>query len=110
MYQGEELPESQVARVLIAGGAEVSKLDAAQGALVNTSFNKGEINKAGRDPGVLEVLPGPHRVQVSLEGGILTPHPVTTLSFDAKAGHSYIIGAIIYMSKKTSKKKWTAKI
>ena len=105
LYQGERLQPGEVATLFISGGVAVKKIDGNEPSVLK----QGRIKKIWQYPEVLEVLPGPHKVKVSYESGdFLTTQPVTTLSLDAKAGHSYIIGLIIYVSKKTSGKSWRA--
>ena len=59
---------------------------------------------------MLEVLPGPHRIEVSFQGGFLDSQPLTALPLDAKTGHTYILGTIICVSKRSGKKAWRAAI
>ena len=59
---------------------------------------------------MLEILSGPHRIEVSFQGGFLDSQPLTALSLDAKTGHTYILGTIIYVSKRSGKKAWRAAI
>jgi len=59
---------------------------------------------------VLEILPGPHRIEVSFQGGFLDSQPLTALPLDAKTGHTYILGTIICVSKRSGKKAWRAAI
>ncbi len=53
---------------------------------------------------MLEILPGPHRIEVSFQGGFLDSQPLTALPLDAKTGHTYILGTIICVSKRVEKK------
>ena len=106
LYPGVELPADKVARIFISGGAAVMRIDNREPSI----FELGRLNNVWHYPDVLEVLPGQHKIKVSLESNFLTSQPSAVLSLDARAGHSYIIGLIIYISKRTSKKTWRAVI
>ncbi|MCP4717614.1 MAG: hypothetical protein GY868_21030 [Deltaproteobacteria bacterium] len=105
IYQGGELPGDEVARLLIAGGILVNKIDDQELSL----FSSGRVPNAWHYPDELELLSGPHSVVVTLEGGTLwNTNPSTTLNFTAQAGHTYIVGAIIYLTPQKKQKGWRA--
>ncbi len=106
-YKGEQQLEDQVARVYIAGGVAVKRFDSQEPFIIKP----GSLNKAWTHPDVLEVLPGHHSMTVSFDSGGLTLFQrKTKLTLDAKAGHSYVVGAIVYVTSTGAKKGWRAMI
>jgi len=98
--------ESETALLMISGGLNVNSVDEETPSV----FSGGNIFQVWQYPDKLEILPGLHKIKVSSKGGLLDSKPLTFMSLNAKAGHTYIIGAIIYVSKSTGRKAWRAAI
>ena len=91
---------------MISGGLNLFSVDGESPSV----FSGGNIFQAWQYPDVLEILPGQHKIEVSSRGRFLESQPVAVMSLNAEAGHTYIIGAIIYTSKSTGRKAWRAAI
>ena len=91
---------------MISGGLKVYKVDGESPSVLSG----GNIFKTWQYPDVLEILPGSHRIEVFFQGSFLDSQPLTALSLDAKTGHTYILGTVIYVSKRSGKKVWRAAI
>jgi len=98
--------ESETALLMISGGLNVYSVDGE----TSSVFSGGNIFQVWQYPDKLEILPGLHKIKVSSKGGFFDSKPLTSMSLNAKAGHTYIIGAIIYVSKSTGRKAWRAAI
>jgi hypothetical protein len=101
-----EVRPDNSARLLIGGGIVVKNIDGDQ----NSGINLDTFDRSWRYPDVVTLAPGPHRLTVSCEGGFLTSPPETKMNLEAKPGHCYVLGMVVYVLKDGSKKGWRAVI
>ncbi len=103
-YQTPAMTPQETARLYVGGGLVVRKVDGKK-----PEMGKG-IDRVWRYPDVIELDTGYHTVMVALDRGMSFLQPSTMLSVDAQAGHSYIIGAVLFSTRNTEKRKWRAVI
>jgi hypothetical protein len=106
LYPGDQRGSNDVAVLYIGGGIRVQNVNEYTPGYVRL----GQIGNAWRYPAVLELLPGTYRITVSYaEDSFLVKQPATVVTLEAQAGHSYVLGAVVYV-RKTQVKAWRALI
>ena len=106
LYPGQRRSSDDVAVLYIGGGIRVHNVNE----YTPGYLRLGQVGSAWSYPAVLELLPGTYRLTVSYEkGSFLVSQPEAVLTLGAKAGHSYIIGAVVYV-RNTQAKAWRAVI
>lgn len=106
VHRLHDQPDAGSAVLMISGGVNVYKIDGEAPSFIGDAG----LSRSWQYPDVLEMLPGEHKLEVSFKGGFLDSQPLTTLSLNAETGHTYIVGAIIYVSRKSGRKSWRAVI
>jgi hypothetical protein len=106
LYTGQQRSSDDVAVLYIGGGLRIQNVNE------NTPgyLRLGQVGSAWRYPDVLELLPGAYRITASYaKGSFLVSQPETVVTLRAKAGHSYIVGAVVYV-RNAQVKAWRAVI
>lgn len=105
LYAGDPRDPATVARIHIGGRIIVERLEgSASGAETPSGFARG-----WRHPDMLDVAPGPCRMLVTLaDGNLLVSQPRTWLQIEARSGHSYVVGAIVYVDDAGTERAWRA--
>jgi len=106
VHRLHDQPDGETAILMISGGVNVYKIDGKAPFLVNSTG----LSRAWQYPDILEIPAGEHRLELSFQGGFMDSQPLTALTLKAKSGHTYIVGAIIYVSRKSDRKSWRAVI
>jgi len=106
LYTGQQRGSDDVAVLYIGGGIRVQNVNE----YTPRGLRLGQIGNAWRYPAVLELLPGTYRITVSYaQDSFLVSQPATVVSLEAKARHSYIVGAVVYV-RNAQAKAWRAVI
>lgn len=105
LYDGDPRDPATIAHICIGGRIIVEQFKNSDSASETpTGFNRG-----WRHPDVLEVSPGPCRLLVSLaDGKLLVSQPRTWLKIEARPGHSYVVGSIVYVDDDGTDRAWQA--
>jgi len=106
LYSGQQHSSDDVAMLYVGGGISVHTINE----YTPGYLRLGHIGSAWRYPDVLELLPGTYRITVSYaKDNFLVSQPETVVRLEAKAGHSYIVGAVAYV-RNARVKAWRAMI
>ena len=106
LYTGQQGASDDVAVLYIGGGIRVQNVNE----YTPGGLRLGQIGNAWSYPAVLELLPGTYRITVSYaKDSFLVKQPATVVTLGAKAGHSYILGAFVYV-RNAQAKAWRAAI
>ena len=106
LHTGQRRSSDDVAVLYIGGGIRVQNVNEDTPGYLRL----GQIGNAWRYPAVLELLPGTYRITVSYaKDSFLVKQPATVVTLGAQAGHSYVLGAVVYV-RNTQVKAWRALI